>query len=185
MARVRQLEPGELNDHQTRLAKEIGGTRGGGLAVNGPWGLLLRNPALCERGAAFGTMLRDATSVPKRLSELAIAMVARYWRAQFEWYAHAPHALKAGVSSEVIEAIRERRRPVFDKKDEEATYNFFTELLETRKVSDATYKALLAEVSAEVAIELTTIAGFYATVAMLIIAFEVDLPEGVKPQLSA
>ena len=104
MARVRKLEPNELNEHQMRLAKEIGGTRGGGLAVNGPWGLLIRNPVLCERGAAFGTMLRDATSVPKRLSEIAIAVVARHWTAQFEWYAHAPQALRAGVSKEVIEA---------------------------------------------------------------------------------
>ncbi len=183
MARVRKLEVTELSEHQLRLAKEIGGTRGGAPAVNGPWGLLLRNPELCERGAAFGTMLRDATSVPKRLSELAIAMVARHWTAQFEWYAHAPQAIKAGVSKEVIEAIRDRRHPAFEKKDEEAVYEYFTELLDARKVSDKTYKALLAQVSQEAAIELTTIAGFYATVAMLIVAFEADLPEGEKPQL--
>jgi len=183
MARVRKLEVKELSDHQLRLANEIGGTRGGGPAVNGPWGLLLRNPALCERGAAFGTMLRDATSVPKRLSELAIAMVARHWTAQFEWYAHAPQAIKAGVSKQVIEAIRDRRRPVFEKKDEEAVYDYFTELLDARKVSDKTYQALLAQVSQEQAIEITAIAGFYASVAMLIVAFEADLPEGEKPQL--
>jgi 4-carboxymuconolactone decarboxylase len=183
MARVRKLEPSELNEHQMRLAKEIGGTRGGGLSVNGPWGLLLRNPALCERGAAFGTMLRDATSVPKRLSEIAIAVVARHWTAQFEWYAHAPQALRAGVSKEVVEAIRDRKQPVFDKKDEEAAYHYVTELITTKKVSDKTYQALLAHVTQEQAIELTTIAGFYATVAMLIVAFDVDLPDGEKPQL--
>ncbi len=183
MARIRKLEIAELSEHQLRLANEIGGTRGGGPAVNGPWGLLLRNPQLCERGAALGTMLRDATSVPKRLSEIAIAMVARYWTAQFEWYAHAPQALRAGVAKEVIEAIRDRRRPVFEKKDEEAVYDYFTELLETRKVSAPTYKALIAQVSQEAAIEITAIAGFYAMVAMLIVAFEADLPEGAKPQL--
>ena len=183
MARVRKLEVNELSEHQLRLANEIGGTRGGGPATGGPWGLLLRNPALCEKGAAFGTMLRDATSAPKRLSELAIAVVARFWTAQFEWYAHAPQALRAGISPEVIEAIRNRRRPVFDKKDEEAVYDYITELLETKKVSNSTYQALIAQVTQEQAIEITTIAGFYATVAMLIVAFEADLPEGEKPQL--
>jgi len=183
MARVRKLEVKELNEHQLRLANEIGGTRGGGPAVNGPWGLLLRNPALCEIGAKFGTMLRDATSAPKRLSEIAIAVVARHWTAQFEWYAHAPQALRAGVSKEVVEAIRERRRPVFDKRDEEAVYDYVTELIATKKVGDKTYQALIAQVTQEQAIEITTIAGFYATVAMLIVAFEVDLPEGEKPQL--
>jgi 4-carboxymuconolactone decarboxylase len=185
MARIRELEPQELNDHQMRLAKEIGSTRGGGLAVNGPWGLLLRNPQLCERGAAFGTMLRDTTSVPKRLSKLVIAVVARFWTAQFEWHAHAPQAIEAGVSREVIEAIRDRCRPVFDKKDEEAVYEYVSELLETRKASDKTYQALLAQVTQEQAIEITAIAGFYTTLAMLIVAFEVDLPKGAKPQLPA
>ena len=183
MQRVRQLELEELSEHQLQLANEIGGKRGGSPAVNGPWGLLLRNAVLCERGAAFGTMLRDATSVPKRLSELAIAIIARYWTAQFEWFAHAPQALRAGISEEVIAAIRDRRRPVFEKADEEAVYNYFTELLEARKVSPATYNALLAQVSQEAAIEITAIAGFYAMVAMLIVAFDVDLPEGVEPQL--
>ena len=75
------------------------------------------------------------------------------------------------------------RRPVFGKKDEEAVYDYFTELLETRKVSGKTYQALLSQVTPEQAIEVTTIAGFYATVAMLIVAFEADLPEGQKPKL--
>lgn len=183
MARIPQLDVKQLSEHQLRLANEIGGTRGGGPAVNGPWGLLLRNPELCEKGAAFGTMLRDGTSLPKRLSEIAIAVVARHWTAQFEWYAHAPQALRAGVSKEVIEAIRDRRQPVFDKKDEEAVYNFLMELLATHRVSDATYRALREQVTAEQAIEFTTVAGFYATVAMLLVAFECDLPPGEKPQL--
>lgn len=183
MARVRKLEVKELSEYQLRLANEIGGPRSGGPAVYGPWGLLLRNPALCERAAAFGTLLRDGTSVPKRLSEIVIAVVARHWTAQFQWYGHAPQALRAGVSKEVIDAIRDRRGPSFEKKDEEAVYDYVTELVNTKKVSDKTYQALLAQVTQEQAIEITTIAGFYATLAMLMVAFEVDLPEGEKPQL--
>ena len=145
----------------------------------------------CRRSMAVSEQLRTVelgeavfwSRSRKRLSELAIAIVARFWTAQFEWYAHAPQALRAGLSKDVIEAIRTRRRPVFDKKDEEAVYNYITELLEKKKVSDATYKALVAEVTQEQAIEITTIAGFYATVAMLIVAFEADLPDGEKPQL--
>ena len=72
---------------------------------------------------------------------------------------------------------------MFDRKDEEAVYDYVTELVSTKKVSDKTYQAMIAQVTQEQAIEITTIAGFYATVAMLIVAFEVDLPEGEKPQL--
>jgi 4-carboxymuconolactone decarboxylase len=184
MARVPQLKPEQLSERQRKLAAELGSTRGGGLAINGPWGLLLRNEELCERAGRFGTMLRDGTSLPKRLSELAIAVTARFWTAQFEWNAHAPQALRAGVSPEVIEAIKQRRRPKFDKKDEEAVYDYVTELYEKKKVSDKTYKTLMAHVSPEAAIEITAVAGFYATVAMLIVAFEVDLPQGVAPPLA-
>ena len=185
MARVPQLKPEQLTERQRKLAAEIGSTRGGGPAVNGPWGLLLRNEELCDRAGRFGTMLRDATSVPKRLSELAIAITARLWTAQFEWMAHAPQAVKAGVPQAVIDAIRERRRPSFERRDEEATYDFVTELYEKKRVSDKTYQALVSQIGAETAIELIAIAGFYSTVAMLIVAFEVDLPQGVSPPLPA
>lgn len=185
MARVPELREEQLSERQRKLATLIGATRGGDLAVGGPWGLLLRNEELCARAEALGTMLRDNTSVPKRLSELAIVITARHWTAQYEWNAHAPHAAAAGVSEDVIEAIRLRRRPKFTRRDEEAVYDFFTELYEDKKVSDKTYKGLIAEISQEAAIELTGVAGFYSIVAMLIVGFEVDVREGQSPQLPA
>ena len=183
MPRIPPLKPEELSERQLKLATEIGSIRGARLAVIGPWGLLLRNPELCERGAAFGTLLRDGTSVPKRLSELAIAITARYWTAQFEWNAHAPLAVRAGVSQDVIDAIRARRRPRFALRDEEAVYDYLTELYEQKRVHENTYRALVAEIGPQAAIELTAIAGFYSAIAMLIVAFEVDLPQGAVPQL--
>jgi len=183
MARVPQLRPEQLSERQRKLASEIGAIRGGGLALGGPWGLLLRNEELCERAGRFGTMLRDSTSVPKRLSELAILISARLWTAQFEWMAHAPQASKAGLSQQVIDAIRDGHRPRFARTDEQAAYDFITELYENRRVSDRTYQALVAQIGVKAAIELTAIAGFYSSIAMLITAFEVDLPVGIKAQL--
>ena len=183
MSRIPSLKPEQLSERQRKLATEIGASRGGSMALGGPWGLLLRNPELCERAAILGTMLRDATSVPKRLSEIAIAMTARFWDSQFEWYAHAPQALRAGVSREIIEAIRDRRRPPFERRDEEAAYEYLSELYAAKRVSAKTYQRLIEEIGQEAAIELTTIAGFYSTVAMLLVAFEVALPQGITPSL--
>jgi len=183
MPRVPPLKPEELTEAQRKLAAEIGATRGGGLAVGGPWGLLLRNPELCERAARVGTMLRDGTSVSKRLSELAIALAARHWTAQFEWRAHAPQAIRAGLSEEAIEAIRHRRQPRFERRDEQAAYDYVTELFEKKRVSDETYQALVSEIGVNGVIELTAIAGFYSLVAMLIVGLEVPLPEGISPPL--
>jgi 4-carboxymuconolactone decarboxylase len=122
--------------------------------------------------------------VPKRLSELAIIISARLWTAQFEWMAHAHQAIRAGVPQHVVDAIRDRRRPQFERGDEQAAYDFITELYQERRVSDSTYQTLVSQIGAQAAIELTAIAGFYSTVAMLIVAFEVDLPEGVAPPLA-
>ncbi len=183
MPRVPQLKPEELTEAQRKLAADIGATRGGGLATGGPWGLLLRNPELCERAAKVGTMLRDGTSLPKRLSELAIALAARPWTAQFEWWAHAPQGIKAGLSEEAIEAIRQRRQPRFERRDEQASYDYLSELFENKQVGDPTYQALASEIGANGVIELTAVAGFYSLVAMLIVGLDVPLPEGASPPL--
>jgi 4-carboxymuconolactone decarboxylase len=183
MARAPALKFEELDERQRNLATEIGAIRGGAPVTGGPWGLLLRNPELCDRAQRFGTMLRDHTSVPKRLSELAIALSARHWTAQFEWNAHAHQGVTAGLDPEVIESIKLRKRPTKMKADEAAAYNFISELYERKRVSDATYKALTDAIGTNAAIELTAIAGFYSTVAMLIVAHEVPLPAGVAPPL--
>jgi 4-carboxymuconolactone decarboxylase len=184
MSRIPPLAVDELTELQRRIAVELGGTRGdGGPRIAGPWGALLRSPEVCERAAAFGTMLRDGTSLPARLSELAIALTARHWTAQWEWRSHAPKGLKAGLSPDVLEAIRLRQRPRFTRRDEEAVYDFVTELLENKRVTDATYQALVGEIDSKGAIELTAVAGFYSLVAMLIVGLDIAVPEGVEPPL--
>jgi 4-carboxymuconolactone decarboxylase len=182
--RVPNLEIEELSELQQKIASQLGETRGsGGPRVAGPWGALLRSPEVCEKAAALGTMLRDGTSLPARLSELAIALAARHWTAQWEWRSHAPKGLKAGLSADVLEAIRERRRPQFVKRDEQAVYDYVRELLENKRVSDRTYQALVEQIGDNGAIELTAVTGFYCLVAMLIVGLDISLPQGVGQPL--
>src|ERR1700761_6062857 len=75
-----------------------------------------RSRNMCARGK-LGEHLRWGTSLPDRLSELAIIATAQFWRAQYEWYAHAPLAEKAGVPAAAIEAIRRGETPNFEQKD--------------------------------------------------------------------
>ena len=184
MPRVPSLKLEDLTPLQLRIAEELGTTRGsGGPRISGPWGVLLRSPEVCGRAAALGTLLRDGTSLPTRISELAIAMSARHWSAQWEWRSHAPKGLKAGLRPEVLEAIRLRERPSFTQRDEEATYDYVSELLEKKCVSDRAYQALVDALGVNGAIELTVVAGFYCLVAMLIQGLDIALPEGVAPPL--
>ena len=179
MARIHDLKPEEMSARQKHLAAEIGGPRGG--VVRGPFAIWLRNPDLVDKANQLGNLLREGTTVPRRLSELAILVTARHWSAQYEWFAHEHQAIEQGVSKEVVEAIRARKRPSFAKPDEKAVYDICHELYESKKVSEATYKAVVDTLGQQMVIELMTIASFYAMIAMFLVTFEAPVPGGAKP----
>ena len=101
-----------------------------------------------------------------------------FWQAGFEWHAHAPIALAAGVPADAIEAIRLGREPKFARADEQAVYAFSRELWSERRVSDATYRRIADLLGNETVIELVGILGYYGLISMTINAFEVPLPQG-------
>src|ERR1700746_2166234 len=114
----------------------VAGRRG---RFGGPFQLLIRAPEICEPAAQLGEHLRWGTSLPDRLSELAIIATARFWRAQYEWYAHAPLAEKAGVPPAAIEAIRRGETPSLAQKDEAIVHRVCAELFTTQRLSDASF----------------------------------------------
>src|SRR5580765_3274104 len=93
---------------------------------------------LAQKAIAYA---RFNPGVPPKLNELAILIGARAWTAQYAWYVHHRAALSAGLSADVIEAVRVGKRPAGMEQDVEAVYNFCTELLTTRQMSDATLQA--------------------------------------------
>src|SRR5258708_10556723 len=93
MSRYRDISVAEMNAAQKRVHdKIIAGRRG---RFGGPFQLLIRAPEICEHASQLGEHLRWGTSLPDRLSELAIITTARFWRAQYGWYAHTPPAQEA------------------------------------------------------------------------------------------
>lgn len=176
MARLTPIPPEKMTEAQRQVVAEIAsGPRG---RVGGPFPALLRNPELAARAAHLGELLRFGTSLPPRLSEMAILVTARAWKAQYEWFAHALLARKGGLSDAVIEAIRTGQSPIGMQEDETALHAFCVELHATHGVSDATYKHAL-DVLGEVALaEILAISGYYVMVSMVLNTAEVPLPEG-------
>src|SRR5216117_3532428 len=137
--RFKPLTYDEMTPAQkTMIEHVLAGPRGG---TDGPFNVQLRSPEMGYLGQQFGAATRFATSVPRKLYELAIIITARHWTAQFEWWAHRRGAIQAGISPAVADAIAAGRRPPAMPSDEEVVYNFATELLETRQVSDRTFEA--------------------------------------------
>lgn len=176
MPRLPDLAPETMSPAQRNVHDAIAaGPRG---VVQGPLKVWLHSAELASRAQELGAFCRYHTSLPKRLSELAIIVTGAHWRAGFEWFVHAPEAIRAGIDPDAVEAIRAGRRPALSKPDEAALYDFTRELLENRKVSDTTYRRAVAELGEPGTVELVGILGYYALISMTIVAFDVPVPEG-------
>jgi 4-carboxymuconolactone decarboxylase len=131
----------------------------------------------------FGAATRFNSSVPRKLNEMAIIMTARHWTSQYEWQAHHRLALQAGLSPAIADAIAQGKRPVAMQKDEEAVYNFCSELLRTKQVSDQTFKAAREMFGERGVVDLIGVMGWYHTVSMLLNTDRYPLPDGAQPEL--
>jgi 4-carboxymuconolactone decarboxylase len=178
LGRLPPLPREALDPEQRRVNDLIQARRGraGGLA-GGPFGVWLRDPALTEKAAALYHHLRHDITAPQRLCELAILVTARAWTAQYEWYAHEKHAAPSGLDGAVVAAIRDRQKPNFTKQDEAIVYELTMELQESRALSDATYRRARELLGETVLIELVTLVGFYTMLALLLVGFDVDIPQ--------
>ena len=180
MSRVPELERYQLSKRQTAVYDEILASRG---SLDGPFRAWLHSPELADRAQKLGEVVRFQTSLPERLSELAILVTARFYDAQIEWSIHEPIARRAGVPQRTIEALRSRREPNFDSPDDEAIYHYVDELLTKRFVADKRFAAVQERIGARGITELTILVGYYSLVAMSLNALEVAVPVGLKPLL--
>jgi 4-carboxymuconolactone decarboxylase len=157
------------------------------LAGRGPVGMFniaARSPEAGDLLFAMGDRVRFHMSVPDKLKEIAIILTARYWGAQFEWLAHRRAAVEAGLSEEKVKAIAEGKRPVGMSADEEAVYNFITELFKTRRVSDDTFAKVKNSVGERGVVDLVASAGFYQIVSMFMNVDRLPLANATqKPEL--
>jgi len=182
LARIKLPPLDEMTPEQRSAYDEAaGGLRGHAPAPMIAW---LQNPELARRAQKLGELMRYETSLPPRLSELAILIVARHWTAHFEWQAHKRDALKGGVSPEVIASIAAHKVPELATEEERAVYRIATTLLETRAVPDALYQEGVRVLRERGVVDLIGVLGYYTLVAMTLNTFEIGLPEAMQPDLT-
>lgn len=181
MPRIAPLTPQTMSARQKQVHDDIvSGPRG---QVQGPLGVWLHRPELAACAQELGRYCRYETTLPPRLSELAILTTARVWGSEFEWAVHKPIALKAGLSPGLVEAIRTGRDPVFEQEDEAVVHAFARTLHTKRRVDDALYARAAAVLGEQSVVDLTGLLGYYTLISMTINVFEVPLPEGTEPEL--
>lgn len=171
-----------LNAEQRRVVEGILGRRGG--RIPGPYRFSLHCPELTETWHPLGEVLRLKSTFPLRLSELAILITAREWDCDYVFQAHSKYALEGGLAQATVDALAANTRPTFDKEDEEALYDYCTELFRKHAISDDSHARATALFGVPGVVELTALIGYYGMVAMTILAHQMPLPEGVKPPLA-
>ena len=179
--RLPALPMESLNADQRAIVEAINSGPRGHFSNEGPFAVFLHAPAFGYLAQALGSHVRFKTSVPPRLSELAILCTGSHWKAQFEWYAHARIALKQGVSERTIRDIHAGRPPKSAPRDERAIYAFAKELYAKRRVSNATYARVHKFLGDAGTVELVGIMGYYALISMILNVFRMPVPEGAQP----
>ena len=157
--------------------------------ISGSLGVMIVSPAFADLAQKTIAYARFAgregySTVPPRLSELAILMGARAWTAHYAWYVHRRAAEQAGLPAAVIDAVRDGRQPGAMDRDVAAVYTFCNELLTKKQVSNATLQTARAVLGGDRGVvDLVGTLGMYQVVAMMMVVDEFPLPDGVKSEL--
>ncbi len=177
--RLPVIPPDQYNEAQKKAAEDFLAARK--VPVFGPFQLLLHSPEVMSLASGMGNYLRYRSAIGTTLSEFAVIITAREWSQDYEWFLHAPIAMKAGIKAEIVDALRDGRRPVGMSEDEEIVYDFSTELHRNKRVSDATFARAEKRFGKNGVVDLVGINGYYTFLAMQLNTARYQIPEDAQP----
>lgn len=148
----------------------------GSVPQYGPGSVLIHVPAAHKWATGLNNYLRNESSLPVKVQELAMLVTARELDCQHIWNAHAGSARSAGVPDGLVDALREKRESGGLAPDETAVVDYGRELFRHHHVSRGAYQAALEQFGERGLVELTLIMGNYGLLAYAINAFDTDLP---------
>ena len=154
------------------LAERIRRERGGKLL--NLYRMLLHSPPLADGWLAFFTAVRQQTSLDARYRELAILCVAVNNRADYEFDAHAPFALGAGISQRAIDGLRADRVPDELDRADRAVLAYADSMTREIRVPDAVFAALREHFAEPHIVELTATIAAYNCVSRFLEALHID-----------
>jgi 4-carboxymuconolactone decarboxylase len=162
-------------DHAIAPGKSIVGLRG-------PAGIRLYSTRTAEAHNTTIDYFRREAGFDPKVREIAILTVAREMDSRFEWAAHEPEALKVGVEQNVIEVIKHRLSTQGLSETDAAVIEFGRQALRDHEVSSAAFARMKACFAPSALVDLVLLMGNYASTAVLLTAFDMQVPDG-KPAL--
>lgn len=184
MSRLEPLRPEDMTPAQRRYYDTIMSRPNNkdvpaGTPLGGPFHAWQRSPDFAEKLNVWTQYLRREGLLEPRLIELATITIGRIWSAEVVFASHGPAAVAAGIDSDIVEAIRRRETPVFEKADEEAVYKFAHQLMTEYEVDDETYANALDAIGEAALVELVGICGLYVLASMTLNTFRIPVRPGM------
>lgn len=187
MERLARLHPPFHDEDQERLYAAItdgprasGGRRSALVdetgALTGPFNAMLFQPRLGEALQALGNAVRFQGTLPARTRELAILVVAAHWVSAFEQHAHEAAGRAAGLTEAELAGVRDGEEPGLADPAERAAVRAARALVRASDLDDEEYAEATAQLGEAAVFELTTLVGYYATLALQLRVFRVSVP---------
>jgi 4-carboxymuconolactone decarboxylase len=175
----------KLTPEQKKVIELVTAPPRGPIGSTGPFIPLMRSPELMNRLQAVGGYLRFNSVLPQKLVNMIALLTSRHYTQQYEWDGNYPLSLKSGLSADIANAIGDGRRPENIGGDDELVYNFVTELLQNKSVSDPTYARLVGKFGEQGVVDATATVGYYSTLAMVMnVARAPAQPDSKAPKLA-
>src|SRR5580693_9484831 len=180
--RFKPLTYAELTTEQRAFAdKELAKGR---KPETGPFNIYLRSPETAELAQPYSDYLRFKAPTPRKYKEIAIMLTSRYWGGQYVWYSHRQQALDAGLTPAFISAMAAGERPAKMSTDEATVYDFCSQLLQTRQVSDAAFKAMADRFGERGIVETVGTIGHFTGLTMLFVVDRYPVPTGAPDEVT-
>ena len=163
MARIPPVTRESVPEDLRSVFEEVSSGPGGVGA--GPMSIIKHSPEMARRAIPLFEYVRNESSLPQTVRELAMLTTARAKDCPYIWNAHAALGRKAGLSDALVDALRDRQPLPPLSAAEEAVINLGMEFFGTNRVNEATFNLALDQFGAQGVVELTTLMGFYAMLA--------------------
>ena len=168
--RVPLVEPG-TRPELAEIEREILAERG---RISLLYQVLLNSAPIAAGWEKLLTAVRNRSSVPADLRELAILRVAVLNRASFEFDAHVPHAQRAGVSDAKIDAIRQLQPPAVFTDDERLVLELTDAMTRDIEVPEPLMDRLRGRFDARGIVEIVATVAAYNMVSRFLVALNVE-----------
>ncbi|MFH1602874.1 MAG: hypothetical protein ABIH03_03090 [Pseudomonadota bacterium] len=176
MPRIPEVTPENATPEQKQIIDAITKTRG---SLRGPFKVMLHSPKLADACQQLGTIVRFEGLLEPRIKSLVAVLTGLYLGARVEWMGNIERVRKGGMDEETVRAILERRRPTFDKPDDEAVYDLVTEMQRNHEASDATFEKCIKQFGVQGTVELVSVIGYYSMMGPFLKIFQIEPPSDV------